>query len=140
PYHSQLYTLDYLGLSDKKIASSDINVRTTIGHEHHATPSYLREQNIHLFDITRGIVYARGEKPTAALIEAERLTNEINVDTEEPVLTAHCRRNNDLFLVFASPLRQDDFDAVFGHLTKCRFYTLEHKATISPAEEKETNQ
>ncbi|MBT3220400.1 MAG: hypothetical protein HN348_15040, partial [Proteobacteria bacterium] len=26
PYHSQLYTLDYLGLSDKKIASSDIKV------------------------------------------------------------------------------------------------------------------
>jgi arabinofuranosyltransferase len=116
PYTSRLHTLDYYGLNDAKIAHKDIKKRKHIGHEHRATPAYMQEKQILMYDILGNIVYTKSDQPSTLLDRAKNRAKKMNGS----ILTARCRKVDDKYLIYASAVSDAEHNAAMAKLGKCR--------------------
>jgi len=78
PYYSGLPAIDVHGLNDVRIAHQPLSQRGKIGHEKYATPEYLIERGVVIYDIFNHIVLP----PSASGASAE--ANEKGWELERP--------------------------------------------------------
>jgi hypothetical protein len=116
PYTSRLYTLDYYGLNDAKIAHTEVKRRKHIGHEHRASPAYMQEKKIVIYDILGNLVYNKSDKPATLLAKAKARAKKMNNE----VLKARCRKVDDRYLIYASAVSSKEHEAAMGKLSKCK--------------------
>ncbi len=107
PYYSRLYTVDFFGLNDVRIAHEPIERRGVIAHEHTASLDYLIEKNVAMFGIFDSLVHDGDPNRLRA-----RVTDQ---DTIERL---RCPRIGDRYLVFATMLSDGEFEELFGHLER----------------------
>ncbi len=117
PYYSRLFTLDYLGLSDRRVLNETIEERTMIAHEHAATPEYLQANQIAIFDVNRMLIYRASDRIHEALRSAREWVAEMNAGTD--ILRVKCRKTDGLRLIYATTLDDEQHDRVFARLDPC---------------------
>ena len=115
PYTSRLHTLDYFGLNDASIAQKEIKKRRRIGHEHRASPAYMREQGVIVYDILGNLVYDKSHKPSALLKKAKTRAKSMNAE----ILKARCRKVDDKYLIYATAVPTAVHDKAMKNLAKC---------------------
>lgn len=116
PYVSRLHTLDYFGLNDAQIAQKAIKKRKHIGHEHRASPIYMQERKIVMYDILGNLVYSKSDQPATLLARAKSRAKSMNGD----ILTARCRKVDDKYLIYASAVPDAEHNQAMSALGKCR--------------------
>jgi arabinofuranosyltransferase len=133
PYFSRLHTLDYLGLSDARVAAGDITERTVIGHEKHARPGYLARKHVAMFDTNRAIVFKAKDNPKKEVQQARSEVKKLHKEALQAReakrqkveaknhLQAKCLFFDPYYLVFATALPEDEFGKVFGGAKPCEF-------------------
>ena len=57
PYYTRWPTLDFRGLNDPLIARTPLAQRGVIAHEHNATPAYLRERGVVVYDSMNQLIF-----------------------------------------------------------------------------------
>ena len=133
PYYSQLYTLDYHGLNDAEVASQRIRGRSKIGHEHEASPTYMQQKQIAMYDITGQVVHRRKDRPKAVINRASMHVQRLNKGTD--ILTVQCRYANERFLIYATALSDEEHDEMFSDLDLC----VDHFDEVQLREKTPTN-
>jgi arabinofuranosyltransferase len=122
PYYSELWTLDYYGLNDARVASRDVKDHESfqrIGHEHEAHPRYIVKRNVQMVDGIGRIVWKKGDHPRKALQMAKSRAKYFN-KARKVVYKPRCRYVDDRFLIYLSPLSDSKHEQVFGHLEACK--------------------
>ena len=61
-----------------KIAQKDIKKRKHIGHEHRATPAYMWEKQVVMYEILGNLVYDKLDKPATLLSRAKTRAKNMN--------------------------------------------------------------
>ncbi len=125
PYYSRLVTVDYRGLSDVRVAHQPLRARGTIGHERTAGPDYQRERGVLIFDVISQI-YVRGDrrrlrqKMEFARVNVDRLNRDAKEKGSVGSWRVKClKMGYGMYLVFATPLPEDEYRSRVGHLDDC---------------------
>lgn len=108
PYYTDWYTVDVFGLNDARIAHEPLLRRGVPGHEHAASPEYLAEKQVALWDVLDGPVLPAD--PAAVRQRAA------NAGYAGPL---RCLAADGRYLVFATTLPKEAFRRAFGRLQAC---------------------
>jgi hypothetical protein len=108
PYYTDFYTVDVFGLNDATIAHEPLARRGVPGHEHSASPEYLRSKRVDLIDVLDGPIVDA---------DPERLRRKVENGGYTGAL--RCLEIEDHYLAFATTLTDDEFRARFAGIPSC---------------------
>ncbi|MBT3224373.1 MAG: hypothetical protein HN348_35345, partial [Proteobacteria bacterium] len=133
PYYSGLYTLDYYGLNDAEVAAQRMRGRSRIGHEHYASPEYMLQKSIDIYDVTGQIVHKSKDRPRAVINRAWVRVDKLNRGSE--ILTVQCRYANGRFLIYATTLSEEEHERRFANLDFCTDHFDKLKKPAKPPQD-----
>lgn len=108
PYYSRLYTIDLLGWNDVVVAHGPIVKPGLIGHEHEASPEYLREKGVELIDTGDNFVTVVDPRELPRRAERYCFTGERTAYEVQP----------GAYVVFGTYLDDEELEQRLGHLER----------------------
>lgn len=118
PYHARLWALDYFGLTDPRVRDEQVEGRRVIvAHEHAASPTYVQEHAVQLYDAVGWLV--TDELRLARRAWTKTVDKLRRIDPGGAVYRPVCHEVDGHYLVFATTVSAAEHARVFGDFPSC---------------------